>query len=160
MIRASILGLALLLAASPTARAQSQSTTGSIEGIVVDTSGGVLPGVTVTATNVDTGAERATVTNAEGINRLVLLPLGHYRLLSELPGFKKFQQTGLTLRAGETAVVNVTLTIRAPQETGQVTRDVPVTEPGGVELGRTITAEEFKNLPLVSRNSFNFGLLQ
>jgi hypothetical protein len=160
MIRASILGLALLLAASPTARAQSQATTGSIEGIVVDTSGGVLPGVTVTATNVDTGAERATVTNAEGIYRLVLLPLGQYRLLSELPGFKKFQQTGLTLRAGETAVVNVTLTVGAVQETVQVTADVPITEPGRIELGRTITAEEFKNLPLVSRNSFNFGLLQ
>jgi hypothetical protein len=160
MLRVWILSVVLALAAALPARAQSQSTTGSIEGTVVDTSGGVLPGVTVTATNVNTGSERAVVTNADGLYRLVLLPLGQYRVVAELPGFKKFEQTGLTLRAGETAVANVTLTVGAVQETVQVTADVPITEPGRIELGRTITADEFKNLPLVSRNSFNFGLLQ
>jgi hypothetical protein len=81
-----MLSALLALAATLPARAQSQSTTGSIEGTVVDTSGGVLPGVTVTATNVDTGAERAVVTNADGLYRLVLLPLGQYRVVAELPG--------------------------------------------------------------------------
>jgi len=160
MFRAWILSLVLALGAALPARAQSQSTTGTIEGTVLDTSGGVLPGVTVTATNVDTGAERTVVTNADGLYRLVLLPLGQFRVLAELPGFKKFEQSGLTLRAGETAVTNITLTVGAVQETVQVKADVPVTEPGRIELGRTITADEFKNLPLVSRNSFNFGLLQ
>jgi hypothetical protein len=100
------------------------------------------------------------VSNVDGIYRALLLPLGQYRVVAELQGFKKFEQTGIRLRAGETAVVNVTLEVGAVQETVQVTSEVPVTEPGRIELGRTITAEEFKNLPLLSRNSFNFGLLQ
>ena len=66
----------LLLAAASSAFAQSQAANGSIEGTVADTSGGVLPGVTVTVTNIETGTSRAIVTNEAGLFRAPLLRLG------------------------------------------------------------------------------------
>src|SRR5262245_41667621 len=107
--------LVSLVLAAP-AFAQSQAANGSIEGTVVDSSGGVLPGVTVTITNLDTGAERSVVTNEHGLYRAPLLPLGTYRVVAELQGFKKFEQTGVKLSVGQTSVVNATLSIGAVSE--------------------------------------------
>jgi hypothetical protein len=70
----SALLLAVLLGVSP-ALAQSQAANGSIEGTVSDSSGGVLPGVTVTVTNTDNGLERTVVTNEDGLYRAQLLPI-------------------------------------------------------------------------------------
>ncbi len=84
--------LLLCLALVSPAFAQSQAANGSIEGTVVDSSGGVLPGVTVTVTNTDTGAVRSLVTNESGIFRAPLLTLGTYTVTAELEGFKKFEQ--------------------------------------------------------------------
>jgi hypothetical protein len=66
------------------ALAQSQAANGTIEGTVVDSSGGVLPGATVTITNVDTGAERVVVSNDKGLYRAPLLTLGTYKVVAEL----------------------------------------------------------------------------
>src|SRR5437867_13304361 len=75
--------------------AQSQAANGAIEGTVTDSSGAVLPGVTVTIANTGTGLERVVVTNEKGLYRAPLLPLGTYRVVAELRGFKKFKQSGL-----------------------------------------------------------------
>src|SRR5258708_20219799 len=95
-----ILSALLSLSLTAPALAQSQGANGAIEGTVSDSSGGVLPGVTVTITNVDTGAERAVVTNEKGLYRAPLLPLGKYRVVAELQGFKKFEQTNIQLSLG------------------------------------------------------------
>ncbi len=92
--------VAMLLSVS--AFAQSQAANGSIEGTVSDPQGGVLPGVVVTITNTDTGAERSLVTNELGLFRAPLLPLGSYRVTAELQGFKKFAQSNITLSVGAT----------------------------------------------------------
>ena len=80
--------------------AQSQAINGTIEGTVVDDQGAVLPGVTVTVANLDTGDTRVVVTNESGLYRAPLLPLGTYRVSAELQGFKKFEQTGITISRG------------------------------------------------------------
>src|SRR5206468_973063 len=116
MIRACVVILVCLVLVGP-AFAQSQAANASIEGTVVDTSGGVLPGVTVTVTHIDTGTERLVVTNDKGLYRALLLPLGAYRVVAELPGFKKFEQTGIKLSVGQTAVINITLGVGAVSET-------------------------------------------
>ena len=67
--------------------AQSQAANGAIEGTVSDTSGAVLPGVNVTISNTETGAERSLITNEKGIYRAPLLTLGTYRVVAELQGF-------------------------------------------------------------------------
>src|SRR5438067_10958592 len=89
-----------LSVASP-ALAQSQAINANIEGVIRDPSGAVLPGVTVTATNVQTGNERSVVTDSTGVYRAALLPLGTYRIKAELPGFKTVQRTGIALSAGQ-----------------------------------------------------------
>src|SRR5215510_591425 len=104
-----LIGAIVSVLLTTSAFAQSQAANGSIEGTVTDTSTGVLPGVTVTITNTDTGSERSVTTNEDGFYRALLLPLGRYRVVAELQGFKKFDRSGINLQAGETANVNVTL---------------------------------------------------
>jgi hypothetical protein len=151
---------AVWLAGVVPAAAQSQATNGTIEGIVRDGSGAVLPGVTLTVKNTDTGLERVVVTNEAGAYRAQLLPLGSYAVRAELQGFKTFEQTGISLSAGQTAVINVSLGVGSVSETVTVTSEVPVAQPGKIDLGRTISSEEIHNLPLPSRNPYNFAFLQ
>jgi hypothetical protein len=152
--------LALTLAMSAPAFAQSQSINGTIEGTIVDDQNAVLPGVTVTVANLDTGDTRTVVTNENGLFRAPLLSLGTYRVTAELQGFRKFEQTGVTLSAGRTAVVNIKLNVGEISETITVTGDTPIVDLGKIEQGRTLTEAEIKTLPLTSRNPYNFALLQ
>jgi carboxypeptidase family protein len=150
--------LALSFAAA--AAAQGQAINGTIEGTVADTSGAVLPGVTVTVTNTDTGEVRVVVTNEAGVYRAPLLPLGAYRVSAELQGFRKYEQTGIALSAGQVAVINVALGVGAINEVVSVTAEVPIVDLGRIEQGRTLNEREIKSLPLTSRNPYNFALLQ
>ena len=159
MLRKFIVAIALALFAGP-AFAQSQAANGTIEGTVADSSGGVLPGVTVTITNTDTGLERSVVTNVDGQYRGLLLPLGQYRVSAELQGFKKSEQTGISLRAGDTATINLTMSVGTVSETITITAESPIAQPGKIDLGRTIGDVEIHNLPLPSRNPYNFAFLQ
>ncbi|MEY4094398.1 MAG: hypothetical protein RLZZ53_1597 [Acidobacteriota bacterium] len=140
--------------------AQSTAINGNIEGTVKDEQGSLLPGVTVTVTNIDTGDSRVVVTNESGVYRAPLLSLGTYRVAAELQGFKKFEQTGVSLRAGQTAVIDVSLSVGALAETITVTADAPVVDLAKIEQGRTLSEAEIKTLPLTSRNPYNFALLQ
>jgi hypothetical protein len=140
--------------------AQAQAANGNIEGIVRDSTGAPLPGVSVTVTNTDTGAARTSMTNSDGVYRAVLLSLGRYKVVAELQGFKTFEQQGVTLSAGQTVLINVELSVGSVSETVTVTNESPVAQPGKIDLGRTIGETEIKNLPLVSRNPYNFAFLQ
>lgn len=155
-----VLAALVLIASALPAAAQSTAINGTIEGTITDTSGAALPGVTVTITNTDTGAERVVVTGNEGAYRAPLLPLGSYAVVAELQGFKKFEQRGVSLSAGQTALINVTLSVGSVSETITVTGESPVAQPGRIDMGRTIGEAEVKNLPLVSRNPYNFAFLQ
>ena len=150
----------LTLGIASSAFAQSTAINGTIEGTIKDEQGSLLPGVTVTVTNIDTGDSRVVVTNERGLYRAPLLSLGTYRVGAELQGFKKFEQTGVTLRAGQTAVIDVSLSVGAVAETITVTADSPLVDLSKIEQGRTLTEAEIKTLPLTSRNPYNFALLQ
>jgi hypothetical protein len=151
--------LVVVLAMAGPAFGQSQAINGTIEGTILDDQGGVLPGVSVTITNIDTGDTRAVVTNESGLYRAPLLPLGTYRVSAELQGFRTYEQTGITLTAGRTAVVNIKMTVGQLQETITVTADSPLVDLGKIEQGRTLTEAEIKTLPLTSRNPYNFAVL-
>lgn len=152
--------LMLVLSGAARSFAQSQAINGTIEGTIADESGAALPGVSVTVANLDTGDTRVVVSNQDGVYRAPLLPLGRYRVAAELQGFKKFEQQGLTLSAGQSAIINVTLSVGSLTETVTVTSEAPIAEPGKIDLGRTIGETEIRNLPLVSRNPYNFAFLQ
>jgi hypothetical protein len=159
-IGSGLLAAALLGVAPGGAFAQAQAANGNIEGIVRDSTNAPIPGATVTVTNTDTGATRTSLTDSDGSFRAVLLPLGQYRLIAELQGFKTFEQRGISLSAGQTVIINVELSVGAVSETVTIVDDAPVAGPGRIDLGRTIGATEIKNLPLVSRNPYNFAFLQ
>ena len=89
-----VCALALVLAATP-AWAQA---TAQLSGIVTDESGAVLPGVTVTATQTDTGFTRTVVTDESGAYVMPNLPTGPYRLEVSLQGFRTYVQTGIVLQ--------------------------------------------------------------
>jgi hypothetical protein len=163
MLRAFGIGLvsaALALLSPHAAAAQAQAANGNIEGTVRDTSGAGLPGVMVTVTNMETGTTRSVVTTEDGVYRAPLLPLGRYKVSAELQGFKTFEQQGITLSAGQTALINVELSVGNIAETITVTSESPIAQPGKIDLGRTIGEQEVRNLPLVSRNPYNFAFLQ
>jgi len=159
MLRVILAASLSVLLAGP-AWAQSQAANGAIEGTVTDVQGGLLPGVTVTITNLETGNSRSTMTNDEGFYRALLLPLGRYSVIAELQGFKRAEQTGISLQAGQTAVIHATLTLGTMTETVSVTNEAPIAQPAKIDLGRTISDAEIHNLPLPSRNPYNLAFLQ
>ena len=155
-----LLSVIFVLAVAASAAAQGQAINGTIEGTVTDQSGGALPGVSVTVANTDTGSSRTVVTNDSGVYRALLLPLGSYRVTAELQGFRRYEQTGVNLSAGQVAVVNIAMGVGAVSEIVSVTADSPIVDLAKTEQGRTLTEEEIKTLPLTSRNPYNFALLQ
>src|SRR5262249_35794016 len=97
------IALAVFFVASPQLWAQA---TAQISGTVADPSGAVLPGAEITATQMETGIARMTVSNETGAYVLPNLPLGPYKLEISLPGFRTFVQTGITLQVNSSPVIN------------------------------------------------------
>jgi hypothetical protein len=149
---ASLVVAALLLSAGA-ARLEAQATTGTIRGIVKDTSGAVLADVTVTATHALTNFSRQGVSDSRGEYAIEFLPLGSYRLEAAMTGFQTFARTGIVAEVGRTARVDPVLSVGAT-ETVTVSADAPLVDTSHATLGRTVTAEEVENLPLVDRDLY------
>ena len=143
-----------MLVVGSIAPADAQVTTGSIVGTVKDTSGGVLPGVNVTAINIDTNLSRSEVSNERGEYSLQFLPPGSYRLEAELTGFKRFVQTGVAIELARAARVDPVLEVGGTTENVQVRADAPLVDTARVALGRTVNQTEILNLPLVDRDVY------
>src|SRR5688572_22903057 len=92
-----------------TASAYAQISTAQLAGKVTDESGAVLPGATVTVTQIETGAERSVVTDGEGAYLVSNLSPGPYRLEVSLQGFRTYAQTGIVLQVAATPTINVSL---------------------------------------------------
>ncbi len=154
-----ILALTFLVIA-PAAFPQASAINGQIEGTVTDPTGAVVPNAKVDIRNENTGYTRSGPTDASGFFRFTVLPLGRYTVTAELPGFNKFTSTGVELTAGATATVNAALSVGAATSVVEVGATAPVIEPGRTDLGFSLSANQIANLPLVSRNSYNFILVQ
>ncbi len=150
----------LFLAAPLPTSAQSQALNGQIEGTVADTTEAAIPNATITITNVETGTIRSVTSDETGIYRAPLLPLGSYRIVVEAANFKRLVREGITLSAGQTATVKLVLETGGIEEQVTVTSDVAIADPGKIDVGRVLDNREVHNLPLVSRNPYNFALLQ
>jgi len=142
----------LVLALLPTiVLAQSQATTGVIEGTVVDASGAVLPGVTVSMKNTATNYEQTVVTDKEGRFHGVLLPLGPYEVSTNLEGFGKQTQKGLQLQVGQTLTLSFKLS-QAVSEQIVVTAAAPLIETARTEGATRIDDKAMSGLPNNGRN--------
>jgi Carboxypeptidase regulatory-like domain len=147
--------VATLVAMLITTSALAQTPTGTILGGVKDAQGGVVPGATVTATNVGTQYSRSTVTDAAGEYALRLLPVGDYMVVVTLAGFKNFSQTGIRLEIGRNARVDATIELGAVSESVLVVGDSPLVETASASLSRTVGQNEVLNLPLVNRDLYS-----
>ena len=132
--------------------AQSQATTGVIEGTVTDASGGVLPGITVSLRNTATNFEQSSVTDAAGRFRGVLLPLGPYEARATLEGFQPAVVKGLNLGVGQTLTVNIRMSQAAVSEELIVTAEAPLIETARTQGATRIDDDAVSNLPNNGRN--------
>jgi hypothetical protein len=125
-IAVAVFVAALLASTHAFAQGGGASTTGSINGKVADSSGGVLPGVTVSATSPSMMGIQTSVSDAGGNYRFPALPPGTYGLVFELPGFTTLKRENIQISMGFTATVNVDLAVASLQETVTVTGNSPV----------------------------------
>lgn len=147
--RLVVLTLAVLLASAATAVAQSGD--GSLVGYVKDEQGGILPGVTVTATGTELIRPVVAVSDSAGYYRLLNLPPGTYTITAELSGFSVSKREGIVMRAGSTFTIDITLKIGALSETISVVGETPMLEvsrPGNLI---TIDGALLRAVPITSR---------
>ncbi|MCZ6508262.1 MAG: carboxypeptidase regulatory-like domain-containing protein, partial [Acidobacteria bacterium] len=149
----------LSLALSGIALAQSQATTGVIEGTVKDESGAVLPGVTVSLLNTATNFSQALTTNDTGRFRGRLLPLGPYRVTAQLDGFSTLVREGIQLSIGRTVNLNLTLSISALGEEIVVTDEAPLIETSRIESSVLIDQDTIQGIANNGRNFLELSKL-
>jgi hypothetical protein len=142
-----VLALALALPAA------AQTVTGTIQGTVTDTSGGVLPGVAITVTQVETGTARTIVTNGEGIYNAPFLQIGRYAVKAELAGFGTVIRQNIDVRLNDTRVVDIKLNPSVTQEV-TVTADAPKVNLTNAEVKGSLTAEQIMDKPTLNAGSF------
>lgn len=149
--------LVLLCALAPgAALAQSQATTGTIEGIVTDTTGAVLPGALVTLLQQQTGFTRALTTDDGGRYRGLALPLGVFTLSVERDGFRRATRENVELAVGQTLRIDFSLGVAGVTQEVQVTAGAPVIEVTRVEQAALIDERSVGNLPINGRNFIDF----
>jgi hypothetical protein len=135
--------LALLLAAP----AWAQEQTGSIQGIIKDSSGSVIPGATVEAKNQATGAVQSTVTDETGKYRFPALPPGRYDLNSTLQGFTPAKNENVVLPLGQILTIDLTMAPAAVTETVTVTGESPLIDVKQNATFAVVAAERIDRIP-------------
>ncbi len=157
-----ILGLAVLLAgAVGLLSAQSNATDAAVEGYVRDASGGSIAGAKVTAENIGTKFISETKSNSEGYYRFPLLQVGTYGLIVSAQGFKEFNEAGIVLEVGKNVRLDAKLEVGELSEKVTVTADVALdlADTGTAATGDILTHKEVEDLPILSRNIYNYHLL-
>ena len=152
----AVAAVALLLAVPARARAQSA---GTISGVVTDSTGAVLPGVTVAAKNEGTGQLRAATTSSEGFYTLPLLPPGQYEVKATLAGFNTITRSNVRVSVSETARVNLAMQVGAVTENVTIVGEAPLVETANATLGIVIDEKKVVDLPLNGRNFAQLGTL-
>ncbi len=154
MPRVLVAGLVTLFALSGNPAA-AQIGDGSLRGYVKDQQGGVLPGVTVTATGPELLAPVVAVTDAAGYYRLNNLPPGTFTVTAELTGFAIYKRDGILMRAGSTFSVDIELTLSSVQESVTVTGESPMIETSKPTSTLTIQGDLLRAAPVTSRRLFS-----
>lgn len=139
--------------------ALAQATTGTIQGIVRDAQGAVIPGAIVTVRNAQTGQVRTVPSADDGQYRFPNLQVGEYALTVELVGFGTYRQDGLNLSLNQVAVIDVVLQPAGLAEAVQVTADTPLLNTTNAEVGVRFDTRRVAELPVInSRDVFSLAL--
>ncbi len=140
--------------------AQAQAINGSIRGRVTDPVASPIAQADVKIENTGTGLERSAQTTEDGYYVFPNLPLGSYKVTIQKTGFQTQVHPGVVLDAGFEAVIDAQLAVGSVATTVEVSGGAPIIDASRVSTGRTIGHEETDNLPLTSRNPYNYILFQ
>src|SRR3989454_7430176 len=144
----------VVLIALPTCLVFSQTSaaTATILGVVKDTSGALIPGVSITVKHTETGQTRTAISSEVGDYNVPLLPVGAYELTTTMPGFKQEIRRGINLVVGQQAVINLTLEPGAPAEIVTVNEEAPLVNTTLSSTSGLISEQQVKELPLNGRS--------
>jgi hypothetical protein len=138
----------------------SQGSTGTILGVVKDSSGVVVPGAKVTITDTETASTRTVTTEEDGSYRVPALPVGEYTLTFEHQGFQTQIQQGLVLTVSSDLVVNAVIAVGSVSQEVTVTGEAPLVNTTSSALGGLVNEDKMAELPLNGRNYLDLSLLQ
>ena len=157
------LGYALLfmvLLAAPNALfGQANAVDAAVNGYVLDPSKTAVPGAHITLTNDATGISQDATSDGQGYYRFPLVPVGTYRLNTVANGFETNTLAGIVLRVGQEARLDISLVVGSVSQTVQVEANSAILDTGTSTVGAVLDQKETENLPLLSRQAYNFLLL-
>ena len=149
----------LLLTLAVSAFAQSQATTGNIEGRVLDPKDAAVPGASVTATNQQTGFERTTTSDDQGLFTISFLPPGAYTVRANASGFAQTEVRDIAVTVGGKSPLDVRLSVGGASGSVTVTSEPPIVETNISSISTTINSLAIENLPVNGRNYLDFATL-
>jgi hypothetical protein len=123
-----------------------------LSGTVTDPTGAAVPQAHVTLTNVDTNLSLNADSNNSGLYRFPTVPPGHYTLATEVKGFQKFQQSGITITVSQQATLDIALRVGSESETVNVEAGAPLINTTNAEVSNTVGEHAIRELPLNGRD--------
>ncbi|MEE8461633.1 MAG: TonB-dependent receptor [Acidobacteriota bacterium] len=139
---------------------RAQTGTGTLMGVATDSSGGLLPGVSVVIRNEATNTARAATTNDSGIYRVPVLQPGSYEIEAKLAGFKTLVNSGVILTIGEVRTVDLALSLGAISEIVVVSEQRALLDTEDSQLSSLVDHRRIRDLPLNGRNVYSLATLQ
>jgi len=144
---------------APPIQAQVGSTVAQLNGTVRDESGGVVAKANVTLHDVNTNQSYSSISTDAGFYIIPNITPGQFELMIDFTGFAKYRQTGIDLRVGQTATIDVTLKVAAVGESVVVSNEALVIEPTRTEISQVIDTNQIQSLPISGRLFTDFALL-
>src|SRR5947208_3503876 len=130
----------------------AQSSTATILGTVKDTTGALIPGVSITVKHTESGLTRSVVSGERGGYNVPLLPVGAYEITTTMPGFKQQVRSGINLVVGQQAVIDLTLEVGAAAQQITVSEEAPLVNTTLSSTSGLISEQQVKELPLNGRS--------
>lgn len=158
-LRQTLSSLFLAACLTVTALAQSQATTGTIQGTVLDPNGAAVPGAVITLKNSATGFERSVSSNSDGFFAAPLLPLGRYQVATTASGFGRSILENVEVTIGQTLNLRIELKVGQTEETVDVSAESEGVEIARTELSTQLNQRSVENLPINRRDFSRFALL-
>jgi hypothetical protein len=155
---AALIALTLFISGRAIAPAQ-QSGTATIEGIVTDPNGAVVPNTIVRVRSKQTGLAREVATDGNGLYRLPLLPPGTYELTAKAQDFAESKSDSLTLTVGQKLNLDIQLSLTTGSETVNITDEAPIVETTRQSVSNSVNDRAVANLPVNGRNFLDFVTL-
>src|SRR6266516_4669112 len=147
-----VVAILVLIALGTNWRAFAQTATATIVGVVKDTSGALIPGVSITVKHTETGQTRTAISSDSGSYNVPLLPLGAYEVSTMMPGFKQQVRSGINLVVNQQAVIDLTLEVGGTAEQITVSEEAPLVNTTLSSTSGLITEQQVKDLPLNGRS--------